>query len=96
MGKEDRPRLAAKVRVQIDRVGGGSILLYPERVMMLNTTAAAVVALCDGSRSKGEITAELAERFAAPADQLAADVSEFLRQLSERGLLDRYASEETL
>src|SRR5882762_7390711 len=94
MGKEDGPRLAAKVRIQTDHVGGGPVLLYPEGVMMLNPTGAAVVALCDGSRTEGEIKAELAERYAAPADQLAADVSELLGQLRKRGLLHWYAPEE--
>jgi pyrroloquinoline quinone biosynthesis protein D len=90
---EDRPQLAAKVRVQIDRVGGGPLLLYPEGVLVLNPSAAAVVALCDGSRTVGEIAAALAERYAAPADILAADVTAFVGRLRDRGLLHRPAPE---
>jgi pyrroloquinoline-quinone synthase len=89
MGEEDRPRLAAKVRLQTDRVGGGPVLLYPEAVLVLNPTAAAVVALCDGSRTAVEIAAALAERYAAPADLLAADVAELLGRLRDQGLLYR-------
>src|SRR3954452_6125009 len=40
---EDCPRLAAKVRVQTDRVCCGTVLLYPEGVLVLNSTGAAVV-----------------------------------------------------
>jgi pyrroloquinoline quinone biosynthesis protein D len=95
MREEGRPRLAAKVRVQTDRLGGGPLLLYPEGVLMLNPTGAVVVALCDGSRTEGEIAAALAERYGAPADVLAADLAEFLGRLRERGLLHRHASEGT-
>ena len=84
-----RPRLAAKARLQADRVSGDPVLLYPEGAVRLNRTAVAVVRLCDGRRTVGEIVAELGGRYAASAEALAADVSEVLGRLHNSGLLHR-------
>ena len=75
---DSRPQLARKTRLRTDRLTGETLLLYPEHGLVLNPSAAAILRLCDG-RSAADIAAELA----APLD----DVLEFLRTLSERGLV---------
>jgi pyrroloquinoline quinone biosynthesis protein D len=87
----ERPRLAAKARVQVDRISGESILLYPEGVLVLNSTGAAIVGLCDGRRSFADLVDELGARYGAPADVLAADVAEYLNRLRNHGLLELLA-----
>src|SRR5579859_5529296 len=82
------PRLAAGVRIQPDKVSGKPALLYPEGVLLLNPTGAAIVELCDGVSTVEEIVAELAQRYQAPADQLSADVIDYLERLHARGLLE--------
>ena len=82
-----RPRLAGKARVQTDKVSGKPALLYPEGVLLLNPTGAAIVELCDGQRTFSEIAATLAERYNAPPDAVLTDVAEYLNRLRERGLL---------
>jgi pyrroloquinoline quinone biosynthesis protein D len=92
IGPGTRPKLAAKARVQTDRQSGNTVLLYPEGVLVLNATGAAIVGLCDGSRTIEEMVAELAERFDAPPDRLSADVAAYLARLGDRGLLETSVS----
>jgi pyrroloquinoline quinone biosynthesis protein D len=83
----DRPRLAGKARLRSDRVRGEVVLLLPDRVLLLNATAAAVLTLCDGRRTSAELVAELAGRYDSPVEVLAGDVCELLAQFRERGLI---------
>ena len=82
-----RPRLAPKARLRLDR-RGGSVLLYPERGLALNETAAAIIALCDGRRTIEEIVAALERSHGgAPAGVIEAETRCFLVDLAARGLL---------
>jgi coenzyme PQQ biosynthesis protein PqqD len=78
LSADSRPRLAPKARLRSDRISGETVLLYPERGLVLNQSATRILQLCDG-RTAGEIATELA----APLD----DVLEFLGALAERGLV---------
>jgi pyrroloquinoline quinone biosynthesis protein D len=88
LSASDRPKLAARARVQTDRVTGKPVLLYPEGVLMLNATGEAVVTLCDGTRSLDEIVALLAARFGTTPEQVSADVLKYLDRLRERNILE--------
>ena len=106
---DDRPALAAKTRVRRDPITGDPLVLYPEGLLRLNRSGAAIVALCDGRRSVPQIVAELAQKFRpgpretgaeiAP-DEIADDVGTFLDELDAKGLLawnvERAAGLETL
>jgi pyrroloquinoline quinone biosynthesis protein D len=83
-----RPRLAAKARVQTDRVSGEPVVLYPEGALLLNPTGAAIVGLCDGRRTFAELVDELAARYNAPPGQLSGDVGAYLIRLRDHGLLE--------
>ncbi|MDD4932277.1 MAG: pyrroloquinoline quinone biosynthesis peptide chaperone PqqD [Methylacidiphilaceae bacterium] len=85
--RKGAPRLAAKARLRWDALRQKSVLLYPEGVLILNPSAEAILSLCDGRRSVGEIVTELADRYGAEAVALEADVWNFLGELVERGLL---------
>ena len=90
MGVDDtahRPTLATGVRLHRDEVRERDVLLYPEGALVLNDTAAAVLALCDGTRTIDEIAAELSERFGG-AD-VRDDVAELIAGVVEQGLMDR-------
>ncbi|XXR92173.1 pyrroloquinoline quinone biosynthesis protein PqqE [Sorangium sp. So ce406] len=89
----DRLLLASKARLVRDRTSGREILLYPERGLALNPVAAAVAARLDGTRTVGQIAAEIAASFAAaPPGEVERDVIAFLEQLAARGLLERRAA----
>jgi coenzyme PQQ biosynthesis protein PqqD len=87
MESTDRPRLAARVRVRLDRKTGQHMLLYPERGLALNASAHAIVVLCTGEHTVADIVDSLAREHGA-SDGLARDVHELLSSLAERGLVE--------
>ncbi len=88
-----RPRLRPGVRRQTDRVSGRPALLYPEGVLLLNPTGAAIVELCDGAHTLEDVVAALAARFAAPPESIQADVAEYLLRLWQKRVLELDAEE---
>ena len=82
-----RPQLARKVRLQKDKLTGEPVLLFPESVLLLNPTGAAIVELCDGRRTLAELISTLAARFGASPEVVSRDVVEYVTRLSGRGLL---------
>ena len=83
-----RPRLARGVRLQPDSARGGHALLAPERVVAANASAVAVLELCDGTRGPDTIADELARRYGADRDRIAADVRALLADLAAKRLID--------
>ena len=83
-----KPRLSRKARVQPDPRDGRPVLLSPERGLRLGDTAAAIVALCDGTREVDAIIDELTSRYGAPRDVIARDVEALLDDLHARALLE--------
>ncbi|MGH7056968.1 MAG: pyrroloquinoline quinone biosynthesis peptide chaperone PqqD [Acetobacteraceae bacterium] len=82
-----RPALKAHVRLRHDPARDGWVLLGPERVLMLDGTATAILQLCDGTRSVSQIAEELAARYAAATEPVMADVIEMLQNLRDKGLV---------
>jgi coenzyme PQQ biosynthesis protein PqqD len=83
-----RPRLAAKARVRFDRRGQQYLLLYPEKGLALNSTAAAIVSLCTGEHTVDAIVEELTARCnAEPRERVEREVLAFLQAMADRGLL---------
>jgi coenzyme PQQ biosynthesis protein PqqD len=83
-----RPRLAPKVRVRYDRRGRQYMLLYPERGLALNATAAAIVSLCTGEHTVEAIVEQLAAQSTTePRAQVEHDVLTFLQAMADRGLM---------
>lgn len=84
-----RPKLARKARLKLDRHSGEHWLIYPERGLRLNPSAARVAALCQGQLQVPEIVERLAaETGAESRERIAQDVQDFLDALAERGLLE--------
>lgn len=83
-GGGTRPRLWRFARLDFDPVRQRRVLLYPEGAILLNDTAAEILALCDGERTIDAIAAALGERYAA---DVRGDVLELLQQLGERELV---------
>ncbi len=74
-----RPKLVRHARYRWDELRGQHQLVYPEGILVLNDTGAAIVRLCDG-RLLDELLATLIE---APREE----VCEFLQRLAQKGLL---------
>ena len=81
---ESVPALWRLARLQFDPVRNQRVLLYPEGVVLLNDTGAAILDLCDGRRSIQEISTVLAERYQC---DVTADVIEYLSGLAQQALI---------
>ena len=82
-------RLTPFHRLQWEQVQDAYVLLYPEGMVTLNTSAGEILARCDGVRNLAEIIAEL-HRLYPEADattQLTADVLEFVEVACNEGWL---------
>ena len=84
-----RPILASHTRYRWDKLRNQHQLVYPEGMVVLNETGAAILMLCDG-RSTHEIIASLKEDF--NRCEVADDVHKFLHQLNEQGLIREASS----
>jgi len=82
------PKLARRARLRFDERDQKHMLLYPERGLVLNASAAAIVELCDGTRSVDEIVGALATKSDAPRERVAADVRDLIAKLSDKGLVE--------
>jgi pyrroloquinoline quinone biosynthesis protein D len=83
-----RPRLAARARLKFDPVAKQELILFPEAALALNETGAAIVRLCDGTRSIDEIVDLLSKNYDnAERDALMREVMDFLDTIRARGLL---------
>ena len=83
----DRPALADHVRLKIDPLSGDAVLLYPEGVLILNSTAHDIVKLCDGATNVYEILAALSAQYEVDESTLQADAAECLTDLLRRNLI---------
>lgn len=84
---QTHPALPRHVRLRFDRARGIWILLAPERVLLPDEIAVKVLGLCDGTRSVGDLAAELAQTYQAPAEEIEADVTAMLQDLADKGFL---------
>ncbi len=82
------PKLAPKARLRFDRHSGKHMIVYPERGLALNDSAAAIVQRCDGTRTLREIAREIAALESAEHDVVERDVIELLDDLARKGLLE--------
>lgn len=75
---------APGVRLHWSEVRQQHWLLFPEAALALNSTAAAILAKCDGDRSLDEIVAVLKQQY---CDVNVSDVENLLLSVFKRGLL---------
>jgi pyrroloquinoline quinone biosynthesis protein D len=83
----DRPRLAKRVRLQIDPISQKPVLQNQESVILLNRTGHEILARCDGTRTLSEIIEELGRQYPVAKSSLAREVSQYVEHLDGKGLL---------
>ncbi len=81
------PRLARHVRFRFDPARDCHVLLAPERVVMPDPIAVAILEACDGATDIAAIATRLASRYQAPPDAVLADCIEMLDDLVTKGMI---------
>jgi pyrroloquinoline quinone biosynthesis protein D len=80
-------RFAPHARFRFDTVRQAWIVLMPERLLLPDEQAVAVLRLIDGSRDTDAIVAALSRQYDAPAEAIAADVRDMLQDLADKKVL---------
>jgi pyrroloquinoline quinone biosynthesis protein D len=83
---EGWPRVGRLFRLQWEAAQNSWVLLYPEGMVKLNSSAGEILRRCDGKRTLKEIVAELQAAF--PAAPVATEVPAFLRLAAEKGWVE--------
>ena len=82
------PCLVDRTRLQKDPATGKWLLLFPEGLMNLNETAAAILGLCDGKTPLAGILEKLSKDFKTPVPLLEKDVHTALEHFHSKGLVE--------
>ncbi len=79
---ESSPAIERRFRLQWEAAQNAHVLLYPEGMIKLNTSAGEILKRCDGRATIADSTADLEKTFATTG--LAADVTAFVRMAVEK------------
>ena len=81
-----RPAIGGGFRLQWEPAQEAHVLLYPEGMVKLNQSAAAILTRCDGVRTVADIVTELEQTYAVAG--LTPDVCAFVAVALERTWLE--------
>lgn len=79
------PTFRRGVKFRFDAVRDAWVLLAPEKLFMPDEIAVEILKLVDGLRPIHAIVDDLAVRYDAPREEIAADVADTLQDLATRG-----------
>jgi pyrroloquinoline quinone biosynthesis protein D len=82
IGVSSRPAVARGFRLQWEAAQNAHVLLYPEGMIKLNTSAGEILKRCDGATTITDITADLERAFAT--SNLSEDVIRFVNMAVEK------------
>ena len=77
-----KPVLDRRFRLQWESAQNAHVLLYPEGMIKLNTSAGEILKRCDGRATIADITANLEQSFATTG--LSGDVIAFIAMAVEK------------
>ena len=81
-----RPTIARGLRLQWEAAQDAHVLLYPEGMVKLNSSAAAILSRCDGRRTVSEIVSDLETKYGASG--WGGDVAAFVKLALERNWVE--------
>ena len=81
-----RPVVGHGFRLQWEPAQEAHVLLYPEGMVKLNASAAAIMSRCDGVRTVADIVADIEQAYGVTG--LVADVSAFVAMAREKSWLE--------
>ena len=82
IGALSRPAVERGFRLQWEAAQNAHVLLYPEGMIKLNTSAGEILNRCDGATTIADITADLERAFAT--SNLSEDVMRFVTMAVEK------------
>jgi pyrroloquinoline quinone biosynthesis protein D len=82
-------RFAPHAKFRFDEVRQAWVILVPERLLLPDEQAVAVLQLVDGVRDAEAIIAALSRQYEAPREIIAADVLPMLQDLVDKKVLRR-------
>ena len=82
IGALSRPAVERGFRLQWEAAQNAHVLLYPEGMIKLNTSAGEILKRCDGATTIADITADLERAFAN--SNLSEDVMRFVTMAVEK------------
>jgi pyrroloquinoline quinone biosynthesis protein D len=77
-----RPAIERRFRLQWEAAQNAHVLLYPEGMVKLNSSAGEILKRCDGEATIADITADLEQAFATMG--LSNDVIAFITMAVEK------------
>jgi len=87
MTPDSIPKLARGMKLREDKARAQWVVLGPERMFVPDEIALEVIRLLDGSRSLAAIAEDLAARYAAPREEILADIATMLDDLAAKGVV---------
>ena len=81
VSEASRPVLPRHAKLKYDETRKVWVILAPDEI------AVEVLQLCDGKRSVGDVSDQLATKYAAPREAILADVIAMLQDLADKGFL---------
>jgi pyrroloquinoline quinone biosynthesis protein D len=81
-----RPAIGGGFRLQWEPAQGTHVLLYPEGIVQLSRSAAAIMTRCDGQRTVANIVADIERAYCATG--LSADVCAFIQLALEHNWVE--------
>jgi pyrroloquinoline quinone biosynthesis protein D len=82
-----KPAFPRHIRLHHDHARGRWVIMAPERIFKLDDVAVAVLQLCDGTRTVGQIAFELSVSYNAPKERILADIVPMLQDLADKGVV---------
>jgi len=86
LSESSRPVIGQGFRLQWESAQDAHVLLYPEGMVKLNPSAAAILTRCDGARTLADIITDLERTYSA--EGLRNDVLAFVTVAVERNWLE--------
>ena len=81
-----RPAIGGGFRLQWEPAQEAHVLLYPEGMVRLSRSAAAIMTRCDGERTVADIVADIEHAYSAAG--LSSDIYAFIELALERSWLE--------
>ncbi|WP_241502758.1 pyrroloquinoline quinone biosynthesis peptide chaperone PqqD [Bombella intestini] len=85
--EDDCPGFSRGYRLQHDKVREQWVIQAPERALLADPIAVAILQELDGQTRLGVVINRLAERYEAPRDQIATDVLALLSDLTKKRII---------